>query len=463
MKKDTLIRMTTGSPAKLILRFTWPLLLGNLMQQLYNIVDSIVVGQFVGHTALAAVGTTFPVVFLMISLFIGLGTGATVIISQYYGAEDQKNVKRTIDTIYLTMLGVAIPLTAIGILLARPLLILIDTPADVLPQATTYMQIIFAGLIASFGFNVNNGILQGLGDSRSPLLFLGIATVLNIILDLFFVLVFNWGVMGVALATIIAQLVAFGFSIWHINRNQEFIRISPRGLNPSRRILWKSVRIGLPTGLQNVSFSLGTMVLQRLINGYQSEFMAGFIAANRIDTLSFLPMMSFSIAITTFVGQNIGAGQIERARKGVRSAVLLSTIVCLVICPIILIFARPLLMMFNDDPLVIESGLAYLNRVIPFFVLLSLLFILSGALRGAGETMIPLFSSVGSLWIARLPVAYLLAHYAGRDSLFFSFPIGFAIGLAIVVPYYLSGRWLKKSLVEQKNDFHEGGSADALL
>ena len=325
------------------------------------------------------------------------------------------------------------------------------------------MQIIFAGLIASFGFNVNYGILQGLGDSRSPLLFLGIATVLNIILDLFFVLVFNWGVMGVALATIMAQLVAFGFSIWHINRRQGFIRISPRDMNPSRRILWKSIRIGLPTGLQNVSFSLGTMVLQRLINGYQSEFMAGFIAANRIDTLAFLPMMSFSIAVTTYVGQNIGAGQVDRARRGVRSAILLSTIVCLVICPIILIFSRPLLMMFNDDPLVIESGLAYLNRVIPFFVLLSLLFMLSGALRGAGETMIPLLSSVGSLWVARLPVAYLLAHYVGRDSLFFSFPIGFAIGLVIVVPYYLSGRWLNKSLIEQKEDFSEGGPADALL
>lgn len=461
MKKDSLLKMTEGSPARLILRFTWPLLLGNLLQQLYNIVDSIVVGQFVGHTALAAVGTAFPIIFLMISLFIGIGTGATIIISQYYGADDQKNVKRTIDTIYLTMMAVAIPLTFAGILLSRPLLMLINTPADVLPQATTYMQIVFAGLITSFGFNVNNGILQGLGDSQSPLKFLGLSTALNIGLDLLFVIVFDWGVTGVALATVLAQMTAFGFSIWYINRRQAFIRISLRGMQPNRRILLNSIRLGLPTGLQNVSFSLGTMVLQRLINSYDSEFMAGFNAANRIDMLAFLPMMSFSIAITTYVGQNIGAGRLDRARQGVRSTIILSSIVSLVICPVILIFARPLLMMFNDNPLVIEAGLAYLVRVVPFFLLLSVLFIISGALRGAGEAMVPLLATIVSLWLARLPLAYLLAHYAGRDNLFFSFPIGFAIGVAIVIPYYLSGRWMNKSMIRRDKDSRNGEAADS--
>jgi len=217
MRSTSSNNMTTGSPWKLILRFSLPLLVGNLLQQAYNIVDSIVVGKFVGTTALAAVGTSFPVIFLLLSLFIGLGIGSTIIISQYYGADNRESVKKTIDTTYITMFAIGVPLSIVGIFLSEPLLLLMNTPADVLPQATAYMQIIFAGTIASFGYNINSSILQGLGDSRSPLLYLLIATVTNIGLDLLFVAVFDWGVAGVAWATIIAQVVAFVFGIWHIH------------------------------------------------------------------------------------------------------------------------------------------------------------------------------------------------------------------------------------------------------
>lgn len=446
MRSESINNMTTGTPWKLILRFSLPLLVGNLLQQAYNIVDSIVVGRFVGTTALAAVGTAFPVIFLLISLFIGLGIGSTIIISQYYGADNRDSVKKTIDTTFITLFAVGIPLSVIGIFLSEPLLILMNTPADVLPQATTYMQIIFAGTIASFGYNINSGILQGLGDSRSPLLYLLIATISNIVLDLLFVAVFGWGVAGVAWATIIAQIIAFVFGIWHINKTQSYIHISLRGMKPSKRLLLDSIRLGLPAGLQNMSFSIGTMVMQSLINSYGSVFMAGFNGANKIDAIAFMPMMTFSSAITTYVGQNIGAGRMDRVKQGLRWTLIMSSVVCLVICPLILIFANPLMQMFDTNPAVIEAGIAYLIRVVPFFILLSIMFIFTGALRGAGEAAIPLITAIVSLWMARVPLAFLLAT-TGRDNMFFSYVLGWLAGCIIIIPYYYSGRWKKKTLV----------------
>ena len=444
---SSMSNMTEGQPWRLILRFALPLLLGNVLQQFYNIVDSMVVGNFVGKTALAAVGTAFPVIFLVNSLFMGIGMGATIIISQYYGANDQANVKKTIDTLYISMFAVAIPLTVIGLLASRPLLLLMNTPPDTLDQATTYMQIIFIGTLASFGYNVNSGILQGLGDSRSPLVFLSIATVINIILDLVFVLAFHWDVAGVAWATILAQLFSFLFGIWYINHRQEYIHISPRHMIFDWQLLRDSIRLGLPAGLQNMSFSLGTMVLQSLINGYQSDFMAGFNGANKIDSFAFMPLFTFAAAAMTYVGQNIGAGRIDRVKKGIRSTILMSGLVCLVISALILLFGGTLMRLFSQDQAVIEAGEAYLIRVAPFYILLAVLFTLNGALRGAGESVVPLLATLASLWLARVPLAYFLADRFGRDEMFFSFPLGWTVGLLIVVPYYLSGRWRSKSVV----------------
>lgn len=445
VSSNGLMSMTEGQPWKLILRFALPMLLGNVLQQLYNIVDSMVVGKFVGTTALAAVGTAFPVIFLLNSLFIGIGIGATIIVSQYYGADDQRNVKRTIDTIYLALFAVAIPLSIIGILLSRPLLVLMNTPADVLDQATVYMQIIFAGTVASFGFNINSGILQGLGDSRSPVIYLGLATVINIVLDLVFVIAFHWDVAGVAWATILAQLFSFVFGTWHINRKQDYFRIAWRGLEPSRRLLLDCIRLGLPAGAQNMAFSLGFMFMQSLINSYQSDFMAGFNAASKIDSFAFLPLFTFASAITTYVGQNIGARRLDRVKQGIHATIALSGIVCVVICVLILVFASPLMSLFTSSPAVIAAGKAYLVRVVPFFLILSTLLILNGALRGAGESVVPLITTLISMWVARLPLAYLLASQLGRDNMFLSFGLGWVGGLIFVIPYYLSGRWKNKS------------------
>ena len=316
-KRTSSIDMTSGSPYRLIISFTLPMLLGNIFQQLYNMVDSIVVGNVIGDQALAAVGTGFPIIYMLSSLFMGIGTGATVMISQYYGARDLEKVDHTINTIYMALLVGVVPLTLIGVFLSEPLLRLMQVPDDgTLEMAKTYMIIIFIGVIGNLGFNINAGILQGFGDSRTSLLFLMIATVMNIVLDLAFTIPIPMGVAGVALATIIAQIASWLFGVFYINRRYDFIRIRPRRSNFRKTLFVQAMRLGIPSGIQQALFSIGIMFMQSLVNSYGSTFMAGFNGANKLDTFAFMPIQSFATAATTFVGQNIGANRPERVHKG---------------------------------------------------------------------------------------------------------------------------------------------------
>ena len=316
--------MTTGNPYKLILLFSIPLLIGNIFQQMYNMVDSIVVGNIVGEKALAAVGTAFPIVFMTSSLFMGIGVGATIMISQYYGAQDMENIQNTVDTIYTaTMVGI-IPVAILAAFLSEPVLRLMQVPDDgTLQMAKTYLIVIFVGILGGLGYNINAGVLQGLGDSRTSVFFLLIAMVINIVLDLVFVLV-GMGVFGVAFATIIAQLASWLFGIRYINKHYSFIHIRPFSLRLYKPLFWQVVRLGVPSGLQQALFSMGIMVMQSLVNGYGSSFMAGFNGANKIDTFAFMPIQSFTTAITTYVGQNIGAGRVDRVKQGTRAGLILS-------------------------------------------------------------------------------------------------------------------------------------------
>jgi putative MATE family efflux protein len=457
MANDQALNMTQGKPSQLILRFAVPLLLANLLQQVYSMVDSAVVGRFVGTQALAAVGTTFPVIFMILSLFMGLGMGANVIIAQYFGAGDLHGVRRTVDTLYVSMFVVSVFIAALGLLISRPILLLINTPADTIDLATTYMQITFIGTLAVFGFNVNGGILQGLGDSRSPLLYVGISTVINIMLDLVFVLVFGWGIAGVAWATIIAQSFSFLYGVRHINRTNQYVKIHLRQLIFDRQILRDSLRIGLPVSLQNMSFAIGAIFVQALINSFQSEFMAGFNGANRIDAFAFLPMLSFSIAITTYVGQNVGAGRWDRVRSGIRATLALSVGLSVVVSILLVVLARPLMHLFSAEPAVIEAGRVYLVSVVPFYFLLAILFVLNGAMRGAGSTMIPLIATLTSLWLIRVPFAYLFVHWFGRDYMYYSYGAGWLVGLLAVLPYYLRGKWRKGAVTAGQVIDHEPG------
>ncbi len=446
--KSTGIDMTTGNPTRLIISFALPLLAGNILQQLYNMVDSMVVGNFAkqGTLALAAVGTTFPVIFMIISLFMGVGQGATILISQYYGANDMRGVKRAVDTIYIFLFAVSIPISLIGILISRPMLLLMKTPLETLPMATAYMRIIFLGTVASFGYNINSGILQGLGDSKRPLLFLAISTVINIVLDLVFVILFHWDVAGVAWATILAQLFSFLYSIHYINKKGEHFKISYKNLEFDASILKESIRIGIPAGIQNLLFSIATMALQGLINSHGSAFMAGFNGANKIDAFAFLPLVSFSAAITTYVGQNVGARQMDRVDRGVKSALLMSTAISIFMAIVILPSGGLLMRLFSQETEVIQAGIEYLKRVLPFYTMLGAIFILNGALRGAGESFVPMLGSLISMWLARVPAAYILARNFGGDNLYFSYPIGWVLGVLIAASYYLKGPWKEKAI-----------------
>ncbi len=443
--KNSAKNMTDGSPIKIIFVFAVPMLIGNVFQQLYNMVDSIVVGNYVGKIALAAVGTGFPIIFMMSSMFIGIALGATILISQFYGAEDIKNVKKTAQTIYTAMIIGSIPLSIIGILLSGTILHLTNVPNDAFPMAKLYMVIVFAGLIGSLGFNVNTGILQGLGDSKSSLLFLAIACIINIGLDLVFVLIFHMGVAGVACATIVSQMFSWIFGIIYMRKKYDFLDISILKFNFDKSIFKKILKLGVPSGFQQALFSIGIMSLQSLVNSYGSDYMAGFNAANKIDTFAFMPMQSFANAVTTYVGQNIGAGRMDRVHKGMVSTVIVSMISCIVIGALTIYFGPAMLKMFNPDPVVVEYGMYYLKSVVPFFAFLALNFTLSSVVRGAGETVVPMVATIVSLWIGRIPAAYLIAHYFGKEYIFYSYLIGWFFWFIIIVPYYISGKWKIKS------------------
>ena len=449
-KKRGAVDMTSGSPLKLIFMFALPLLAGNILQQAYSITDAIIVGNFTeyGDDIIAAIGTSMPILFLMMALFFGIGQGASIIIAQFYGAGDKEGIKRAVDTIYLFLIIASIPLTIIGILVCRPILELINAEGRILEYSTVYLGVTFIGILPSFGFNLNAGILNGLGNSKVSLLFLGVATTLNILLDLLFIIVLGWGVAGVAMATVIAQSSAFIFGIIHINRKDYGFKISLnfRKIKPDFKLLKNVARIGLPGGIQNMLFSLGFMFLFNLINTINMEypgFTTGFTSAQKIDAFAFLPIMSFAAAVTTYVGQNIGAGNIDRVKKGVRMTCLLGIASSVVICAIVLPFSANFLRLFTQTPEVIAFGQGYLYRMMPFIWILAVHFILSNALRGAGRAMVPMLGSFIGLWLARTPAAYLIAHFAPQNpsNVFFSFLIGWVTGLIPILIYYFSGKW----------------------
>lgn len=347
--------MTQGSPTRLIVLFSLPLLAGNVLQQLYNMVDSVVVGNYVGSSALTAVGAGFSIMFLISSLFLGFSMGATIMIAQYVGAGDQGAVGRTVDTIYSALLVIIVPLTLLGVLASGPLLTLIRVPQEAYEQARTYCMVVLGGIIGTLGYNMNSGIMRGLGDSRTPLIFLFIACVINIVLDLVFVLVFSWGVFGVALATILAQICSWVFGIFYINRKYPFLHIRLFRMRLDRRLLGQVIRLGIPSAIQECQFAVGILIMQALINGFGNDFAAGFTAANKIDTFAFMPIESFSIAATTYVGQNMGAGRLDRVQTGTRRALVLGTLVCLAMSAVVLPLRRPLLMLFNREPGVVAA------------------------------------------------------------------------------------------------------------
>jgi putative MATE family efflux protein len=422
------------------------MVIGNVLQQLYNVVDSIIVGQFLGKEALAAVGASFPIFYALIAFVIGIGSGATVIISQYFGARDYEKVRLAIGTTYIFVFLASIVLTLGGVWFSREIFTLLKVGEDVMPQAISYFTIYMSGLVVFFGFNSTASILRGLGDSKTPLLFLSISTVTNILLDLLFIVVFKWGIAGAAYATIASQGLAFIISVIYLNNKKHLIHFSRSTMKFDPGIFRQSLRIGLPTGFQQTFVALGMMALIRIINNFDTSVLAAYTAASRIDSLASMPAMNLASALSAFVGQNLGAGKINRIKKGLKMTLYMSGAISLVVMAVVILFGKSLIALFNSDTEVIGFGQQYLIIVSSFYLIFSTMFVIHGTLRGAGDTVVPMFITLISLWVVRIPLALLFSHHFGVAGIWWSIPAGWSIGLLGSFIYYQLGYWKKKRI-----------------
>ncbi len=453
---------TTGNEAKHIFRFALPMLVGNIFQQLYNVVDSIIVGRYLGEKALAAVGASFPIIFMIVALILGIGIGSSVIISQYFGAKDFKKLKRAADTTYIFLFFAGILITVIGLLSGEYIFRLMRLPEEILTMSKTYLDIYMYGLVVMFGFNAVSSILRGVGDSKTPLYFLIISTFLNIALDILFVLGFKWGVAGAAWATVVAQAFSFIIAVIYLERLRHMLRISLKGMVFDWQIFRQSVRIGLPTGIQQTLVALGGITLMGLVNSFGIDVIAGFSAASRIDSLAAIPIMNFSASLSGFVGQNIGAGKIYRVKRGLWATIKMSVAFSIIISAIILIWGDSMMVVFTTNPQVVDIGYHYLKVVSVFYVALAVMFCVNGLLRGAGSAVIPMYITLLSLWIVRIPLAYLLSRTLGLgvSGIWWSIPLGWLMGAMASTLYYRFGNWKNKSVVTHATTDDDGVTTD---
>ncbi|MCF8348014.1 MAG: MATE family efflux transporter [Bacteroidales bacterium] len=442
--------LTTGKEGKRILNFAIPMLLGNVLQQMYNVVDSIIIGKVLGKEALAAVGANFPFIFALISFVVGVAIGATVIISQYFGAKQMEQVKKTIDTLYIFMFFASLLLTTLGIVGSRFIFEMIDLPEEVIPMAVAYFNIYALGFIFFFGFQGTSAILRGLGDSKTPLYFLVISTFINIVLDVLFVVVFKWGIEGVAAATVIAQGGAFVTIVWYLNKYHSFLDFSPLKMKFDKEIFKKSLQIGLPSGFQQTFVAMGFLALYKIVNMFGTPTVAAYSVATRIDSFATMPAMAFSAALSTFVGQNIGANKYDRIGKGLNATLIMISLVAITISASTVIFAEPLMRLFTnkEDVEVVAIGVDYLRIVSPFYLVFSLMFIFNGVLRGAGDTVFPMFITLLALWVIRLPISYWLSLKMDAIGIWWGIPIAWGFGVMASFLYYKTGKWKKKAVVK---------------
>ncbi len=440
--------LTEGNEARLILNFTMPMLLGNLFLQSYHLINTIIVGNFLGKEALAAVGASLPIIFTIVSLIIGISTGGTIIIAQYFGAKDLKNVKLACDTVFVFIIIASIFLSIVGIFCAEGIFRLIRLPEDIIPQATIYLKIYFSGLVLFFGFNGTSAILRGLGDSTTPLYFLIISTFTNIGLDLLFILVFKWGIAGAAWASVISQGGAFIALALYLNKHHEIIKFNIFKFKFDNQIFRESLRIGLPTGIQQMFINLGMLALMGIVASFGTDVIAAYSVAGRIDSFAVLPAMNFSAALATFVGQNIGAGKSGRIKSGLRATLIMSCSISLVVTLVNILFRKQIIGLFTHDAEVIRIGSEYLLIVCSFYVPFTAMFKINGVLRGAGDTFVPMFISLISLWVVRVPLAWIFSSRIGETGIWWAIPAGWIIGLVLYYLYYSTGRWKSKVIVK---------------
>ena len=418
--------MTQGVIWKQLLYFAAPMALGLLFQQLYNTVDTIVVGQFVGKEALAAVGSTSSIINMLVGFSAGLSTGASVVISQCYGARDQENLSRAVHTTMAFTLILAVAATAAGILLVDPMLRLMDTPADVFDQAHTYLTIYYSGMLGLLIYNMGSGILRAVGDSRRPLYFLCFSAAVNTVLDLVFVIVFHMGVAGVAYATIIAQFLSALLVLWVLGHDHTPYALHLSKIRLHRDMLGRIFNIGFPAGLQQMITSFSNVFVQSYINFFGSASMAGWSTYNKLDAFCLIPVQGIAMAITTFVGQNYGAGRMDRARQGVKQAQIISVSITAALSVIVIVFSRTLVRLFTNDPEVISYGVYFVSLVSPFYLLLAIYQNLASSLRGVGNAKQPMVIMLLSFVVIRQIYLYVMRNFLGNPlaGISLCYPVG---------------------------------------
>lgn len=436
--------MTQGIIWKQILMFALPLIAGNLFQQLYNTVDSIVVGNFVGKEALAAVGSVGPILNSMIGFFVGLSTGAGVVISQYYGAKEEKKVSRAVHSMLCLTLLLCVVLTVLGVLLCPIMLNLMQTPEDVYGEAKEYLMIYFAGISGLLLYNMGSGVLRAVGDSRHPLYFLIFSACTNTVLDIVFVAGFHTGIAGAAWATVIAQCLSAIMVFATLMRSDGAYRIVWGRLKVDWKILKQIVSVGLPAAFQMVITSVSNVFVQSYINVFGSAVMAGWSACSKIDAFMMLPMQSVSMAATTFVGQNLGAGEVKRAKKGTHASILLSICITVVIMIPLLIFTPFMVSLFNGDAEVLRYGTLFVRMLSPFYVMCCINQIYAGSLRGAGDSKAPMVIMLCSFVFFRQIYLFVTSRVFGTIHwVAFGYPAGWILCSVIISIYYKIGRWKK--------------------
>lgn len=437
--------MTEGVIWKEILLFSIPLLLGNLFQQLYNAVDSVVVGNYIGAQALAAVGSSAPVINLLVSFFMGLAVGAGVIISRYFGARKKEELHIAVHTSLALTFAAGLVMTLIGVLISPYVLQWVGTPSDVMESSVLYLRIYFLGILSVMVYNMGSGILRAVGDSRNPLYFLIVSSVTNIILDMLFVIVFHMGIAGVGWATLIAQTISAVLTMLLLMRTKEEYQVKLKHIRFHKHMLYEIVRLGLPSGLQNAIVSFSNVIVQSNINAFGSLAMAGCGSYTKIDGFAILPVMSYSMALTTFTGQNMGAKKYDRVKQGAKTGILMSVITIVCISALLLMLGPNVLAIFSSDPTVIKYGLYMMHVLAPGYIFLAISHAFNGIIRGAGITTVPMIVMV-TCWCG-LRMAWILTSvplFHDIGVVFMGWPLTWIASSLWLFLYYRKGKWMTR-------------------
>ncbi|MDF2593375.1 MAG: family efflux transporter [Clostridia bacterium] len=458
--------LTKGNMMKNMLIFSLPMLFGNVLQNLYNWVDSIIVGNYLGYEALAAVNIAFPIMFILTSVIMGLTMATSIMIAQYAGAKNERMIKKTISTTTIFLGGAAIIIAIVGVLLSKSFLVLVNTPPEIMKDAQSYLIIIMAGVIFTFGYNMTSAILRGLGDSFTPTIFLIISTVLNAVLDVVFIIglgpIPSMGVGGAALATVIAQGTSYILSIMYLSKKGHLISFKLSELKYDNKIMMQILKLGVPSAVQQFIVSSGLLALSGIINSFGSDVIAGFGVGSKIDSFAMLPAMTLSMAASTVTGQCIGAGHKERVKEVLKNGAILSIIISAATILFVYTLGRPSLYLFTQEVRVIDIGMNYLKIVSLAYIFLGLNFLFAGILRGAGEIWINTIITVLIFYGIRVPLAaYLSSKTAfGSSGIWIAIALSFTIGCFLNGGYYATGRWKRKEIIKTRVVEQRDGSID---